>query len=352
MPMPKPTSDETFDEFIERFMGDPVMIEDYPDESQRYAVGLSVWDNRNKAKGGETMNKREIKSIKFEVKASEEGRIEGYAAFFNNVDSYKDVIMPGAFKKSIENDIDNIKMFFNHDWSSVPIGTINQLKEDEKGLYFEAQLNNTALAVDVKEGIKTGAVNKMSIGFITEKSENGEIEGKTVRKLKEIKLFEISPVNFPANEKADITGYKNRGELMDNINERLNAIEYGLKKIQGTPEFKELNTTQTLRYMLHQKVKESIENFAGSLSINEIFINELVYNHWNYNHNTDNYDFDVYYKQSYAINGDSVELVGERTEVVPARTFVDKKNKIREKEIEEKAIMAELEKILIITGGK
>ena len=48
MPMPKPTSTENHDNFIDRFMSDPVMLDEYPAESQRLAVAEQQWED-NKA---------------------------------------------------------------------------------------------------------------------------------------------------------------------------------------------------------------------------------------------------------------------------------------------------------------
>lgn len=168
------------------------------------------------------MNK-EIKSVQIEFKASEEGVFSGYAAFFNNIDSYGDIIEPGAFKDTISNDMPNVKVVWNHNWNSVPIGKVISLYEDDKGLRFEAELNNTSLAKDVKEAIKSGAVNKMSIGFTCQEEEYKEIDGETIRFIKKIKLYEISPVNFPANSKADIEDYKTMIDI-DSFREDLKTM--------------------------------------------------------------------------------------------------------------------------------
>ena len=149
---------------------------------------------------------KEIKSFDFEFKANEDkGIIEGYAAYFNNADSYNDIILKGAFKNAKPQ---HVKLFFNHEWHGVPIGTVNSLLEDEKGLKFSAKINDTALGKDVKVAIKDGSINKMSIGYSVLSSEYKTIDEIEYRYLTDINLFEISPVNFPANEKADIQSYK------------------------------------------------------------------------------------------------------------------------------------------------
>ena len=173
---------------------------------------------KDKRKGGENVD-REIKSIDLlEFKATDKGEFEGYAAYFNNVDSYEDMIMPGAFGQV---DPSSVKLFFNHNWSGVPIGVVTMLEEDEKGLKFKAKLNETTLGKDVKEALKTGAINKMSIGYRVNGCSYEKIEDKTVRKITGIDLMEISPVNFPANDMAEITSYKSTEvkELKDDVKE-------------------------------------------------------------------------------------------------------------------------------------
>lgn len=173
---------------------------------------------------------KEIKSIFAEFKATEQGVIEGYAAYFDNVDSYQDVIVKGAFADAT-NKSSEVKLMWNHNWDTVPIGTVTMLLEDEKGLSFRAELNNTALAKDVKEGIKSGAVTKMSIGYTTEDSETVEKEGKTLRMIKKIKLFEISPVNFPANDMATIQSYKS--DFHNEILEELKVLKMEVESVKA-----------------------------------------------------------------------------------------------------------------------
>jgi len=173
---------------------------------------------------------KEIKSIFAEFKATEQGVIEGYAAYFDNVDSYQDVIVKGAFADAT-NKSSEVKLMWNHNWNTVPIGTVTMLLEDEKGLSFRAELNNTALAKDVKEGIKSGAVTKMSIGYTTEDSETVEKEGKTLRMIKKIKLFEISPVNFPANDMATIQSYKS--DFHNEILEELKVLKMEVESVKA-----------------------------------------------------------------------------------------------------------------------
>lgn len=254
----------------------------------------------------------------------EEGVIEGYAAYFNNVDSYNDVILQGAFKNIT--DVSDVKLFYNHEWNTVPIGTVMQLYEDDKGLKFQAKFNQTTLADDVKEAIKTGGITKMSIGYSVKDSEFNRDTG--IRYIKDINLYEISPVNFPANDMAAIQSYKKEGENVNEIKKidaKLNKLEAFMKNNGQSMEFKNLDTSQTINNQLREKLLTG-KSDAERIAINHVFPQEIVFNHWMWGAN-DDLLFDKYYRQGYSVNGNTVDLVGEATEVTFQRAIIDRKSK-------------------------
>ena len=76
-----------------------------------------------------TLNLEDV-SLKFD---GETGVFSGYASVFGGVDSYGDTIIKGAFEATLRNG--KPKMFFNHDWNSLPVGKWTKAKEDDKGLW-------------------------------------------------------------------------------------------------------------------------------------------------------------------------------------------------------------------------
>lgn len=156
----------------------------------------------------------EIKSL------SDEGVVEGYASIFNNVDHGGDKVMPGAFVDSLSKARQGgrtVKMLWNHD-PSQPIGVWEDLAEDGKGLRGTGRLvMEVPKAREVHALMKAGAVGGLSIGYRTI---NSEPEGN-VRLLKQVELFEISPVTFPMNDRAKISSVKAEG--IDEIVEKLAA---------------------------------------------------------------------------------------------------------------------------------
>ena len=159
----------------------------------------------------------EIKRLSFaltEVKAEDDARtIEGFASVFNNIDSYSDIVMPGAFTKSISKR--KPVMLWQHN-SDQPIGVWDEMEERSKGLYVKGRILETAMGNDAYKLVKAGAITGMSIGYSAKKWETDT--EKEVRKLTELELYEVSLVTFPANEKALITRVKSDDGAL--INER------------------------------------------------------------------------------------------------------------------------------------
>ena len=69
--------------------------------------------------------------------------LEGYAAVYGNVDSYKDIIQAGAFDSFLESEeVKRVKFCYNHDITKI-LGKVEELRSDEKGLFFKAKISNT-----------------------------------------------------------------------------------------------------------------------------------------------------------------------------------------------------------------
>lgn len=147
-------------------------------------------------------------AINLDFKTTKEGVFTGYGAIFNNVDNGGDIIMPGAFAKSIKNrDPKAVKMLWMHD-SDDPIGYWTAIEEDQKGLKLTGQLLLTLKkAVEVFEMMQAGIIDSLSVGYRTVKASYDE--ATSVRKLLELDLWEVSAVTFPMNDKAKIQTVKN-----------------------------------------------------------------------------------------------------------------------------------------------
>lgn len=138
-----------------------------------------------------------------EVQIDEKGQFEGYASVFNNVDRHGDVVMPGAFRKTISEN-PSVPILWQHDQSK-PIGVTKAIREDQNGLLVKGELNlDTQLGREAYSLLKQGALKGLSIGYQVIKD---DLAGR-VRQLKEVRLMEYSLVTFPANELAQVTSIK------------------------------------------------------------------------------------------------------------------------------------------------
>ena len=139
--------------------------------------------------------------------------ISGYAAVFGNIDKARDKLIKGCFANSIlergpqSNANDKILLLWQHDMSE-PIGRITKLQEDEKGLYFEAEIDEIELGDRALKQLESGTLNQFSIGYsyVWERCDWDEEQNCYV--VKEVKLYEISVVSIGCNGETEYLGLK------------------------------------------------------------------------------------------------------------------------------------------------
>ena len=158
-------------------------------------------------KVSDSMKEYKQLDVSLELKSLEEdGRFAGYASVFDVVDNQRDVVERGAFSGTLRNRLKDIKLLWQHQMSE-PIGVIERMFEDERGLYVEGRLlMSVAKAREAYALLKEKVVTGLSIGYSPVRF---IIDAKTgVRKLKEVALWEVSLVTFPANDSAGVTVVK------------------------------------------------------------------------------------------------------------------------------------------------
>ena len=167
----------------------------------------------------------------FEFKTDEvsaEGEFVGYASTNTNTpDSYGDVILAGAFAKSLAAHKANNSMpmmFFGHNATELPIGDWLEMSEDSVGLVAKGRIAlDDPLGARVHSAVKAGRVKGLSIGYRIPKGgmmEDPDRDG--VYLLKEIDLVEVSIVNIPANSEAQVASVK-AAKAAHELTERLKA---------------------------------------------------------------------------------------------------------------------------------
>lgn len=148
-------------------------------------------------------------TTRLEIKSLSSMQFEGHGAVFGNVDLGGDVLLPGAFTRTLaKHKAEGTfpAMFWMHDQTRIP-GKWLDIAEDDTGLPVKGELALTDLGKEVHTLLKMDAVGGLSIGYMPTEVEYAE-DG--VRLLKEVELFEVSIVAIPMNPKAQIAHVKSR----------------------------------------------------------------------------------------------------------------------------------------------
>lgn len=157
------------------------------------------------------MERRVFGLTELRAEGDGEGRtLKGYAAVFNQLSEpmwgMREKIRPGAFAKTLGEA--DIRAVWNHNADYVlgrtKTGSLT-LREDERGLWVEIKPPGTTWANDFVESIRRGDVDQMSFGFETVRDFWEGEEGQQIRTLVEVKLYEVSPVTFPAYPQTEVS---------------------------------------------------------------------------------------------------------------------------------------------------
>lgn len=139
-------------------------------------------------------------------------KIRGHAAVFNELSEdlggFREQIAPGAFTEAVKED--DVRALWNHDPNFVlgrnKSGTL-KLTEDEQGLAIEVEPPDTQWARDLLVSIDRGDVSQMSFGFSVKPNGQNwgeDNDGNIVRTLTGLRLYDVSPVTFPAYPSTDV----------------------------------------------------------------------------------------------------------------------------------------------------
>jgi uncharacterized protein len=142
--------------------------------------------------------------------------IEGYASVFGNVDLTGDVVVSGAFKKTLADRLPRklVKVYYDH---YVPIGMPVRAEEDGTGLFTVSKVSAVPEGDKVLQFVADGLCAHMSFAYDVvrrEYIEPTDALSTPIRRLLELKLYEFGPVHFPANEQAEILSVKELSEAL------------------------------------------------------------------------------------------------------------------------------------------
>lgn len=175
------------------------------------------------------------------------GIVTGYFSAFGNVDSDGDVIRRGAFSKTIKemgpgSTRPRIKHLLNHDTRS-PLGVLQELKEDTKGLYYESQIGRHSLGEDFIKMVESGLITEHSIGIqIMKRNQLQDYDSYRNDpsagwwEITEAKLWEGSSLTaWGANPLTPLTGLKSE-QKADMVSKRIDLLIKALKDGTFTDE--------------------------------------------------------------------------------------------------------------------
>ncbi len=159
---------------------------------------------------------REMKSSQYAVKAISDRTVIGIASVFGNTDSVYDIVWPGAYQKTIQEQSRRIKHLWMHDPMMPPVAVLDALEEVGRdglpgqvlmdapnalgGLQITRTYLDTPRGNEILAGIKAGAINELSIGYDAVKFDFNEVDGEQVRNLRELRLWDTSDVTWGAND--------------------------------------------------------------------------------------------------------------------------------------------------------
>lgn len=148
-------------------------------------------------------------SFGFELKSISEREFEGYGAVFGNVDHGGDIVLPGAFARTLKAHKDDGTMplmFWMHQPDQVP-GVWLDMKEDRSGLYVKGEILDTTLGRDVRTLLQKKAVRGLSIGY---RPTEADYDRDGNRLLKQVEVAEVSIVSMAMNPLARVEHVKAR----------------------------------------------------------------------------------------------------------------------------------------------
>lgn len=170
------------------------------------------------------LERRAVRLVEMKADA-DPGSFSGYGAIFGNEDALGDVIQKGAFKATLKTWKGRGKfppMLLQHGigggffWGGgaedlLPVGQWTEMREDDHGLPVKGKLFalNTDKGQYIYEGLRSGVLDGLSIGYKTKQFVAGTRAGEPKRTITEVDLWEVSIVTFPANTEARVTAVKN-----------------------------------------------------------------------------------------------------------------------------------------------
>jgi uncharacterized protein len=176
--------------------------------------------------------------------------VEGYFSVFGNVDSDNDMVMPGAFTKTLQENGSRIRHLWQHD-PRYPIAR-PELTQDSIGLKFRSKLSNTTIGKDTILLYEDGVIDEHSFGYQTIRSQSKS----NYNELIELKVWEGSSVTWGANP-LSLGGPAGKAMTKDEIINRMDTVYKALR--HGKYETEDIFILLDIQF---EQLKSAIKEFT------------------------------------------------------------------------------------------
>jgi HK97 family phage prohead protease len=222
------------------------------------------------------MSEKEVKNIDLELKEDTEGKVSAVFSVFNSLDSDGDVVLPGSIKSGFKSG--SVPMVWAHKWD-MPIGKGSIESDGDKATFSGEFFMDTESGKEAYKIVKNMAdMQQWSFGYRVNDAEQGKIgegeEEKDARYLKDLTVFEVSPVLVGANQDTYTMAIKSNDEL---IKEILGNDEE--KAVLSSSSFGKEPVSETLNDEDATKPEVEVDELATekSVTVQELLENPTVY---------------------------------------------------------------------------
>ena len=217
------------------------------------------------------MSEKEVKKIDLELKEETEGKVSAVFSVFNSLDSDGDIVLPGSIKSGFKSG--SVPMVWAHKWD-MPIGKGSIDSDGDKATFNGEFFMDTESGKEAYKIVKNMAdMQQWSFGYRVNDAERGKIgegdEEKDARFLKDLTVFEVSPVLVGANQDTYTMAIKSNKELLDELIDEEKAV-LGSSSFGKEPVSEELNEQDA--------VSPKVEGVDTEKSMEELTAEELIKN--------------------------------------------------------------------------
>jgi HK97 family phage prohead protease len=225
------------------------------------------------------LERKSFAEVKWDDLSTGSGSFEGYASVAGVLDSGGDIVEHGAFLKDLPDFLQHGFIGLGHDWDGLPIGTVSEAHEDDHGLFLRGEYHTTPEAQQARqvaiERQQRGKSVGLSIGFKINGPEGKSMDEDGHRRLKSLKLYEVSQVNVPMLRPAGLTSVKSETPFSEHGTRVLGDLTDYLARAQDRLELS-VKEGRTLSAANRQKLVNMLESMGSIKALETQFADLLA----------------------------------------------------------------------------